>query len=78
MGMKAAIKKSKTDAQPCVVFWTGRKNFHVEVLTYCQKRLDASDEGVIQIPDIADHCPECDVKLQAVYEAELAKRASGG
>jgi hypothetical protein len=57
-----AVIQTDPDQPPHIIKWTGRKNFHVEVLTYCEERFDASD-GVLQVPDNALVCFKC--KLRA-------------
>jgi hypothetical protein len=43
---------------PCVIYWTGRVRLSVKVTSWCGGTFDASD-GVIQIPDSASVCPDC-------------------
>jgi hypothetical protein len=45
--MLAAVEQSD---RLCVARWVGRVRLHVEVLTACGQRKDASD-GVVQVPD---------------------------
>ena len=65
MGMKAVIPSATAgDDRPCIVYWTGRVNFHVGVLTYCKRNVDAS-KGVLQVPDDTPCCPSCEVAVEA-------------
>lgn len=59
--MIAVIQVDETQP-PHVVKWTGRKGLHIEIVTYCEKRLNASD-GVLQVKDDALVCFDCKMKI---------------
>lgn len=60
--MKAVVQ-IKGKADPCVIYWTGRVRLHVGVTTWCGEKFDASD-GVLQIPDGAKVCSDCDEQIK--------------
>lgn len=64
MGMKAVIH-TKGSELPCIVYWTGRVNFHVGVVTYCKRSQDATSAGVLQVPDDIRCCSACEVAVEA-------------
>lgn len=47
--MLAAVEFSD---RVCLVWHSGRVRLHIEITTYCQKRFDAGDGGVVQVPNI--------------------------
>lgn len=57
--MKAVIPNADGTKPPCIIYFTGRVRFHVEVLTYCKESHDASD-GVLQVPDDVPCCAACE------------------
>jgi hypothetical protein len=54
--MLAAVETTKG---LCVVYWTGRQGLSVKARVYCGEVVNAAD-GVLQVPDNAHVCVECD------------------
>ena len=69
MSMKAVIPGAQGGKRPCIVYWTGRVMFHVEVLTYCKESIDAA-AGVLQVPDDTACCTACE---EAVKRKDFPK-----
>jgi hypothetical protein len=75
--MLAAVTIDKQQSRPCIVRWTGRKSFiKIVVQSYCGEEVDASEFGVMQLPDkvmITGHlCPACIAAFRS-YELSLSK-----
>lgn len=56
--MKAIITNPAGEP-PCIVYWTGRKALHVEVVTYCDRDRKVND-GVLQVPEDVPCCAACE------------------
>lgn len=54
-----AVVQINNPARPCVVYSTARVRLHVEIVTWCGEKVDASD-GVLQVPDDAHVCTKCE------------------